>query len=355
MSYPTLGLALIAKDEETTLPRLLASVEGAFDQIVLLDTGSSDRTVEVFEEWADAEKKRQPGFVTTLGNFEWVDDFAAARNAADDLLETDWWCWADCDDVIIGAEGMRRLVKRTPTHVTHWRFPYDRDGEDAGGRWARLRRSGVGIWVGRLHEGFRGLDSPCGDGDDIRWRSDRNGMRAASRDRDLRVLRAWTTDEPRNLRPLGMLAVAEFEEGNREAALRCFERYVEIRYAEVDDSIARWEKEAAVWALGKLRAAVLEMDRGDRHYWDTFDFAVTILLSRRQASVFGATITCAENRYNPEPAHEPHYAPAPMTRQQRRAEARQRAKALARWRGGPKTAAPSRENQLGYPSRRSTG
>lgn len=211
-------------------------------------TGGTDRTVEVFEEWSSAERERQPGFVSTLGHFEWCDDFAAARNAADELLETDWLCWADCDDMIEGAGKLRRLLKRTPTHVTHWRFPYDRDGE-GGNRWTRLRRSRVGVWVGRLHEGFRGLDSPCGDGDDIRWRSDRGGMRRASRDRDLRVLRAWTTDEPRNLRPLGMLAVAEFEAGNRDVALRCFERYVEIRYAEVDDSIARWESEAAVWAL----------------------------------------------------------------------------------------------------------
>jgi len=302
MTPPSIGLALIAKDEETTLPNLLASVEGAFDQVALLDTGSTDRTVEVFEEWAATEKERQTGFVSTLGHFEWVDDFAAARNAADDLLETDWLCWADCDDVIENAGRLRRLVRQTPAHVTHWRFPYDRDGE-GGGCWTRLRRSGVGVWVGRLHEGFRGLDSPCGEGDDVRWRSDRGGMRRASRDRDLRVLRSWVLEEPRNLRPLGMLAVAEFEEGNREAAIECFERYIAIRYAEIDDSVARWEREAAEWALGKLRAAVHEMDRGDRHYWDTFDFAVTIILSRRSASTFGATITCAENHYNPEPAH----------------------------------------------------
>lgn len=80
---PTVGLALIAKDEEEALPGLLASVEGAFDQVALLDTGSTDRTVEVFEEWSAAEKVRQPGFISTLGHFEWCDDFAAARNAAD--------------------------------------------------------------------------------------------------------------------------------------------------------------------------------------------------------------------------------------------------------------------------------
>jgi hypothetical protein len=40
---PTVGLAVVARDEEDNLPYLLASVEGAFDQIVLVDTGSEDQ------------------------------------------------------------------------------------------------------------------------------------------------------------------------------------------------------------------------------------------------------------------------------------------------------------------------
>src|SRR4051812_44803777 len=100
---PTIGLALIARDEEETLPNLLASCNGAFDQVVLVDTGSTDRTVELFELWASAEHARNPDFTHKVGHFEWIDDFAAARNATDELLETEWIAVSDCDDVLIGA------------------------------------------------------------------------------------------------------------------------------------------------------------------------------------------------------------------------------------------------------------
>ena len=53
---PSVGLALIVKDGADDLPNLLKSVEGAFDQVVLLDTGSTDQTKSVFRKWAKQEK-----------------------------------------------------------------------------------------------------------------------------------------------------------------------------------------------------------------------------------------------------------------------------------------------------------
>jgi glycosyltransferase involved in cell wall biosynthesis len=73
---------LIVKDEEHSLPRVLASIRGAFDRVVLVDTGSTDGTVAVFEEWALAERCSYE-----IGRFEWRDDFAAARRHADALLD----------------------------------------------------------------------------------------------------------------------------------------------------------------------------------------------------------------------------------------------------------------------------
>src|SRR5689334_8479307 len=106
-SMPTIGLALIAKNEEATLPRLLASVEGAFDQVVLCDTGSTDRTVKVFGDWC----KRQTGVRWRVVRHKWTDDFAAARNKSYKSLTSDWCCWADCDDEIIGANRLREAAR----------------------------------------------------------------------------------------------------------------------------------------------------------------------------------------------------------------------------------------------------
>ena len=64
-------LTLIVRDEEKNLPRCLASVRGVFDEIVVVDTGSQDRTAEIARS-----------FGARVFDFVWVDDFAAARNEA---------------------------------------------------------------------------------------------------------------------------------------------------------------------------------------------------------------------------------------------------------------------------------
>jgi len=62
---------MIVRDEEWNLPSCPESVRGIFDEIVLVDTGSVDRTREV-----------AAGFGARVFDFVWVNDFAAARNAA---------------------------------------------------------------------------------------------------------------------------------------------------------------------------------------------------------------------------------------------------------------------------------
>lgn len=79
------------------LTATLATIEGAFDQVVLVDTGSEDRTVDVFTAWAEAEQLPM-GF--KIESFEWCDDFGAAREFADSLLATDWLANADASDEI---------------------------------------------------------------------------------------------------------------------------------------------------------------------------------------------------------------------------------------------------------------
>ena len=68
---PRITLCTIALNEEQMLPHLFASVEGAVDEIILVDSGSSDRTAEI----AKAAGAR-------VVPFTWVDDFSAARNEA---------------------------------------------------------------------------------------------------------------------------------------------------------------------------------------------------------------------------------------------------------------------------------
>ena len=84
-----LTLCMIARDEEERLPRCLESVQGLVDEIVVVDTGSTDRTVEIAES-----------FGATLGYFEWCDNWSAARNESLKLATGDWIIWLDPDDIL---------------------------------------------------------------------------------------------------------------------------------------------------------------------------------------------------------------------------------------------------------------
>ncbi len=83
------SLTMIVRDEERNLPACLSSVAGLFDEIVVVDTGSKDRTAEIARE-----------FGARVFDFVWIDDFAAARNAALARAKGDYAFWLDADDVL---------------------------------------------------------------------------------------------------------------------------------------------------------------------------------------------------------------------------------------------------------------
>lgn len=86
----------IVRDEERTLDRCLASLRGIVDEIVVVDTGSTDGTLAI---------AKRHGAV--IGHFDWIDDFAAARNHALSLATGDWIVSIDADETLEpGSKGI---------------------------------------------------------------------------------------------------------------------------------------------------------------------------------------------------------------------------------------------------------
>jgi glycosyltransferase involved in cell wall biosynthesis len=83
------SLTMIVKNEQENISACLESVRDLFDEIVVVDTGSTDRTKEIARE-----------FGAKVFDFEWVDDFAAARNEALARATGDYAFWLDADDVV---------------------------------------------------------------------------------------------------------------------------------------------------------------------------------------------------------------------------------------------------------------
>lgn len=94
-----LSLSMIVKNEEKYIERCLTSVIGVVDEIVIVDTGSTDATKELARALcgkAEADGQLPLGF--KILDFTWCDDFSAARNAGLDAVSGDWVLVMDADE-----------------------------------------------------------------------------------------------------------------------------------------------------------------------------------------------------------------------------------------------------------------
>lgn len=94
-----LSLCMIVKDEEEALPRCLRSVQGVADEIVIVDTGSTDRTVEIAES-----------FGAKVIHEAWTGDFAKHRNTSIDAATGDWLLILDADEELVDGAALRPLL-----------------------------------------------------------------------------------------------------------------------------------------------------------------------------------------------------------------------------------------------------
>lgn len=88
-SWPSISLCMIVKNEVKNLAECLESVENLADEIIIVDTGSTDDTVEIAQS-----------FGAIVRHFTWIDDFAAARNESIREVKGEWIFWMDADDRI---------------------------------------------------------------------------------------------------------------------------------------------------------------------------------------------------------------------------------------------------------------
>jgi glycosyltransferase involved in cell wall biosynthesis/thioredoxin-like negative regulator of GroEL len=92
----TLSLCMIVRDEEEMLGRCLEAVKDGVDEMIIVDTGSRDRTVEIAESYG-----------AKVLYHEWTGDFAEARNVGLDAATGDWILKMDADEVFIEGDGAR--------------------------------------------------------------------------------------------------------------------------------------------------------------------------------------------------------------------------------------------------------
>lgn len=140
---------MIVKNEEDVLARCLDSVRHLVDEIVIVDTGSTDRTKEIARS-----------YTARVIDFPWSDDFSAARNFSFSHAAMDYIFWLDADDILPAEEQTKFLtLKHTLSpdidSVTMiYSLAQDEDGKTISSvrRNRLIKRANRFRWHGVVHE-----------------------------------------------------------------------------------------------------------------------------------------------------------------------------------------------------------
>ncbi|MFO0865021.1 MAG: glycosyltransferase [Gemmataceae bacterium] len=140
---------MIVRNKESNLGDCLRTVRDLVDEVVVVDTGSHDRTREIAKS-----------FDARIVDFPWIDDFSAARNESLQHATSDWIFWMDADDRLdaLNRERFKRLRPALPDGAFTFMMKQRSVPEQAGNSplvvdHARLfRRNPEVRWRYRLHE-----------------------------------------------------------------------------------------------------------------------------------------------------------------------------------------------------------
>jgi len=145
----TISLCIIVKNEEDTIGRCLDSVQGLVDEIIIVDTGSTDQTKHIIKKYTEL-----------IYDFEWIDDFAAARNYAFSKAKMDYIFWLDADDILLEEDQEKfKLLKQNFDYSLdavsmNYNLQVDEDGNVISSlrRNRLVKRQNHFQWVGPVHE-----------------------------------------------------------------------------------------------------------------------------------------------------------------------------------------------------------
>lgn len=144
-----ISLCMIVKNEEDVLARCLNSIKDVVDEIIIVDTGSDDKTKEIAKQFTDK-----------VYDFVWCDDFGKARNFAFSFATKEYILWLDADDVL-PKESIDKFIeiKKTLTRdisavYMQYDIAFDQNGNTTFSYYRErlVRCDSNPVWVEPIHE-----------------------------------------------------------------------------------------------------------------------------------------------------------------------------------------------------------
>lgn len=227
----TISLCMIVKNEEDILGRCLDSVKNVVDEINILDTGSTDRTIEIAKQYTDR-----------VQTFEWIDDFSAARNTSFDMATKDYILWLDADDILLpeDAKKLKKLKKTLPPTVNAVMMKYNIGFDQKGVvtfsfyRERLVRREAGFRWKEPVHEHIEIGGHVINTDIAITHKK----QHTAQSDRNLRIYQNVLKNKG-SLSPRGTYYYARelYDHGQYEDAVKQFETFLQGGQGWVEDNI----------------------------------------------------------------------------------------------------------------------
>jgi glycosyltransferase involved in cell wall biosynthesis len=264
----TVSVCMIVKDEIDLLSQALVSVKGLADEVIIVDTGSSDGTIAL---------ARELGAIVIEGGDRMHK--GQSRNQAQDAASGDWIVVLDADEIIVDPEGLRAFLEMTDARLVYVRLVVldSNDVEVRGYHQMRCWRNGLVRYHYRAHE----VPLPV-DGDHSRSEysdfvyehrppSERLGWK---KDYTLARLEMDVAENPTSGRSLFYLARQHMYMGNDGDALAAFDRYFSVTSESEYNRVDAWRFWGLCWLRqgrwekcieGLHRAMAIQPDR--RELW----------------------------------------------------------------------------------------
>ncbi len=273
MGRANVSVCMIVRNDESSglFEDCLRSIRPHVEEIVVLDTGSSDGTPEIARRYADVfevftECNEPP---TADGG---IVDFSAARNRSFDLATKPWVMWIDSDDVLAGGEHLERLIAIGETnrgdrdwcYLFPYEYVYDQNGRCVCRHYRErlVSRRGSMRWVNPVHEVMVPSEDarlslvPC---DDVVFRHQRQRSKKSQESgRNLRILQNFVEVEgSTDARQFYYLGLEYANAGNAEKAVEWLSRYVGVSGWKDEKTMAALKLSEIFYGLGRHQEGIV--------------------------------------------------------------------------------------------------
>lgn len=225
-----LTATIICKNESAMIDRCLNSLVGV-NEIVVVDTGSTDDTVKIAKGWTDK----------VFTDYKWADDFAEARNETLKHATGDWIISIDADEILLTpiSDIKKQLEDIGDFNALTVKMKWD---DNHSHNVPRIFKSGL-KWTGKIHEYVTCNAKPS----NVVIKYEKSPTHDTDPDRNLRIL-LTDTDNPRSQ---FYLANEYWDKGNIEKALEWYLKYIPLSTWRYERADANLRVARCYWSMGR--------------------------------------------------------------------------------------------------------